>query len=83
LTSPVCGDLEPKTVEPKTVSCFTTYARGVTTHTNSLMRDVRLVSKARLVITAVVVEGRTQSEAARALRGIAVLDLAAGGPLPI
>lgn len=34
-------------------------------HRNVDRRDVRWVSKARLVITAVVIEGRSQSEVAR------------------
>ena len=40
------------------------------------------MSKARLVITAVVTEGRSQGEVARGLRGVAGVGLAAGGPVP-
>ena len=40
------------------------------------------MSKARLVITAVIVESAPVSEVARSLRGFPVLDVTAAGPLP-
>jgi transposase InsO family protein len=40
------------------------------------------MSKARLVITAVVLEGRCQAEIARTYGGVPALDQPARGPLP-
>jgi transposase len=50
---------------PPAVWCFRTCEWGVSRHRNRSVGQFQLVSKARLVITAVLVEGRSQSQVAR------------------